>query len=385
MKEIFQDRDYFQDVKGDIYQVLGSIHFKKGIFALQKYKKVSPKETQEIHEKLVYSEDPISLVKNHNFRYWKQIDSGDLFIRILPNYSSKSAENNIKQNSYKSFSTIFQIPMIIVPRTKIVKHWKPKQRFKELLSKFASNEFEDKRNLDKIERQAIEVGITLESFFNINISEIGLTGSILWRAHHEFSDIDIMVYGKEFNKIIKHKGKLSAEGKGLRSFNKIEILPLAEKMAIKTGIPMEECFEYIYKKNYLFFFKNRKVSITFAPNLSEILRNPLFSQETVFKTVRPINIKAQIESCEYGYYYPGLFKIKCDDEKITRLMIYEHELIGYYNEGDTVEIRGLLQECINVPDFNDLNSIKTYQVLLGGQETFGNEYIRLLKSGGILS
>jgi len=36
MKEIFQDRDYLQDVKGDIYQVIGSIHTKEGIFALQK-------------------------------------------------------------------------------------------------------------------------------------------------------------------------------------------------------------------------------------------------------------------------------------------------------------------------------------------------------------
>ncbi len=388
MKEIFQDRDYLQDVKGDIYQVIGSIHIKEGIFALQKYKKVSPEESQNTHQKFIPSDDPISKVKNHEFRYWKQKGTNDLFIRILPNYSSKSAVANIEQNVYKSFSTIFQMQMIVIPRNQILKHWKPQQRFKELLSGFSSKNFNEIQKLDNLERETIEVGITLESFFNIDILKIGITGSILWNAHHEKSDIDIMIYGTEFTKIINSIKKLSAESKGLRRFKKIEILPFAEKMAIKTGLPMEECFEYIYKKNYLFFFNNRKVSITFAPNLQEILRYPLFSPETIFKSIKSITIQAKIESCEFGYYYPSLYKISCEvikDEKkfspldITRLIVYEHELVGYYKERDIVEIRGLLQECINVPNFNDLKPITTLQILVGGNETFGNEYIRLIK------
>ena len=388
MKEIFQDRDYLQDVKGDIYQVIGSIHTNEGIFALHKYKKVSPKESQNTHQKLIPSDDPISKVKNHEFRYWKQKGSNDLFIRILPNYSSKSAGANIEQNLYKTFSPIFQMSMIIIPHNQILKHWKPQQRFKELLSTFTSKNFSEIQKLDNLEREAIEVGITLESFFNIDISKIGITGSILWNAHHKNSDIDIMIYGSEFAKIVNSTKIISAEGKGLRRFKKIEILPLAQKMAIKTGLPMEECFEYIYKKNYLFFFNNRKISITFAPNLQELLRYPLFSPGTIFKSIKNIIIQAKIESCEFGYYYPSLYKISCknnneetsfDSSDITRLMVYEHELVGYYKNGDNVEIRGLLQECINVPNFNDLKPIKTYQILVGGQETFGNEYIRIIK------
>ena len=388
MKEIFQDRDYLQDVTGDIYQVIGSIHTKEGIFALQKYKKVSLKESKNTHQNFIPSGDPISKIKNHEFRYWKQRDSNDLFIRILPNYSSKSANANIEQNVYKSFSTIFQMQLIIIPRSQIQKHWKPQQRFKELLSTFTSKNFSEKQKLDNLEREAIEVGITFESFFNIDISKIGITGSILWGAHHENSDIDIMIYGTEFTKIINSSKFLSSESKGLRRFKKIEILPLAEKMAIKTGLPMEECFEYIYNKNYLYFFNNRKVSITFAPNLQELLRYPLFSPETIFKSIKNITIQAKIEPCEFGYYYPSLYKISCNkiqDETdfgpldITRLIVYEHELVGYYKNGDDVEIRGLLQECINVPSFNDLKPIKTYQILVGGQETFGNEYIRKIK------
>ena len=249
MSEFFQDRDYIQDVKGDIYQVIGSIHTKEGIFALHKYKKVSPEESKKTHQKLIPSDDPISKVKNHKFRYWKQKDSNDLFIRILPNYSSKSAGVNIEQNEYKSFSNIFQMQMIIIPRGQIFNHWKPQQRFKELLSGFVSKNFSEIQKLDNLEREVVEVGITLENFFNIGISQIGITGSILWNAHHEKSDIDIMIYGTEFSKIVNSTKNLSSESKGLRRFKKIEILPLAEKISIKTGLPMEECFEYIIKRN----------------------------------------------------------------------------------------------------------------------------------------
>jgi len=318
MKEIFQDRDYLQDVKGDIYQVIGSIHTKKGIFALQKYKKVSHEESKNTHKNFIPTDDPISKVKNHEFRYWKQKKSNDLFIRILPNYSSKSASANIEQSTYKTYSDIFQMQMIIIPHSQIIKHWKPQQRFKELLSTFASKNFSEIQKLDNLEREAIEVGITLESIFNIDISKIGITGSILWKSHHKNSDIDIMIYGSEFTKIVNSTKILSAENKGLRRFKKIEILPLAEKMAIKTGLQMEECFEYIYKKNYLFFFNNRKVSITFAPNLQELLRYPLFSPGTIFKSMKSVTIQAKIESCEFGYYYPSLYKISCEkikDEK----------------------------------------------------------------------
>ena len=63
---------------------------------------------------------------------------------------------------------------------------------------------------------------------------------------------------------------------------------------------------------------------------------------------------------------------------ISRLMVYEHELVGYFTSGDTVEIRGLLQQASKVPSFYETSLIDTHQIFLGGQETFGNEYIRLI-------
>ncbi len=383
----FRDRDYLQDQQGDIYQVIGSIHPQGKVIALLKYKRVNPEEGIQIHKNLIPSNDPISRVRNHELMYWTQKPTLDVFIRVLPNYSSKSAEENIRENRYTNFNTVFQMKLIQIPCDQIKQHWHPQQRLQEILTIFQTGSFEEKQKLDRLERETIEVGLSLTELFTIPIDDIGVTGSILWQSQHEKSDIDIIIYGNEnANKILQSPLVLSSEKRGLRRYRTTEILPLAEKMALKTGRPMEECFEYIYHKKYLFFYNKRKVSITFAPKLMELIHYPFFDPNTIFSALKPVRIQAKIKNSRWGYFYPSIFEIDCLDvlegkeivqkSTISRLMVYEHELVGFFASGDTVEIRGLLQQASKVPSFYDESLINTFQIFLGGQETFGNEYIR---------
>ena len=64
--------------------------------------------------------------------------------------------------------------------------------------------------------------------------------------------------------------------------------------------------------------------------------------------------------------------------EITRLFISEYENVGYYGNNDIVEIQGLLQICRNVPDFNSPKLITTYQILVGSNEYYGQEYVRVI-------
>ncbi|UYP47087.1 hypothetical protein NEF87_003372 [Candidatus Lokiarchaeum ossiferum] len=385
----FRDRDYIQDKQGGIYQVIGSIHPQNKVIALQKYQRISPKDDPEIHKRLIPVNDPISKVRNHDLMYWKQKTTAEEFIRVLPNYSSKSAEANIKSHSFKNFNSVFQMELIEVPYEQILHHWHPQQRFKDLLLIIEKGSLQEKQNLDRLERETVEVGLNLNELFGIDLDHIGVTGSILWESHHNKSDIDIMIYGiGATKKIVEASLNISSHKRGLRRYKTTEILPLAEKMALKTGRDMEECFEYIYRKNYLFFFNQRKVSITFAPTFSELIHYPFYYSDTIFSSLTPIRIKAKIKNNRWGYYYPSLFEIECIEimekkfeiyrEEITRLMVYEHELVGHFRTGDFVEIRGLLQKATNVPSFKEIGAIDTFQIFLGGQETFGNEYIHLI-------
>jgi hypothetical protein len=63
---------------------------------------------------------------------------------------------------------------------------------------------------------------------------------------------------------------------------------------------------------------------------------------------------------------------------ITRLMIFEHENIGFYSNGDIIEISGMLQECHQVPNFKTLELEDTYQILVGTVELYGKEYVKRL-------
>ena len=403
----YRDRDYIQDIKGDIFQVIGSIHPKQGTIALRKYQKVKAEQDIAVYKSLIPGNDPISQVKNHTLQYWIQKETNDHFIRVLPNYSSKSAEENMDQHDYTSFSSIFQMDLLMIPPAKILHHWNPQERMQDLIK--------NERNLsklDSLERQTLDVIYNLKEIYGINLDQVGLTGSMLWNSHHERSDIDLMLYGKEnLQKIMngpKLKGmetyveksqlveedpiedKIIQIPKGLRGYLKVELMPLAEKMEIKTGLPFGECFSYLFEKKYLFFHNNRKVSITFAPTLSELIFSPLYILDSQFINVPlsgPLIVSAEIVDDEWGSFYPGVFKIACEDimgdlnlpckkEDITRLMIWEHELVGYYKKSDKVVIKGQLQLCKNVPKFQGTETHTTYQILVGGRETFGKEYIR---------
>jgi uncharacterized protein len=403
--ELYRDRDYLQDLEGHIYQVIGSVHPEKGVFALQKYAQVKndhehgkdPIESPRIED---YPNRAHSLLNKHQhpISFWKQKGTDDKYIRILPNYSAEAAAFNIKNHKYQQFSHIFQMPMIQVPKTEIKIHWKPELKFQEFQNVFNKGSFKQKQSLDKLQRETLEVGYLMEEEFNVNVANLGITGSIVWDGQHDHSDLDFNIYGyANTQKIINHP-PLDSEKKGLRGYRKIEILPIAEKMAIKTGLPMEECFEYIYKKPYHIFYRDRKVSLTFVPNLSEILQLPLYHKDTMFENQQPCTVRGRIVSSEFGYYYPGLFQIHVEEivdklsgknspndtnliepKQISRLLVFEHENVGYYRENDRIEIQGLLQKCTMVPNFKTLEPVETYQMMVGTKETFGHEYVRLLK------
>ncbi|MHA1673487.1 MAG: hypothetical protein ACTSYI_07655 [Promethearchaeota archaeon] len=388
--EIFRDRDYLQDRQGDIYQVLGSVHFPEGILALQKYKRVGDSEIDDMKSSLQRLDNPLKDVKSHPFRLWVQKDTQDRFARILPNYTSIAADQNMRNHPYSQFSPVFNREVLLVPRDNITTHWKPENRLESLIHVIERGSYEEKQQLDTLERETIEVALTLNSLFNIPLADMGVSGSILWNAHHSQSDVDMMVYGHHNRKKLFESASLPSDQEtGLRRIKKIEIYPLAQKMSVKSGLSFEDCFVHIYQKPYLFFFKERKVSITFAPLPLELVKCPLYFPESRFENLGPCHLRGRILADDWGYDYPGLFAISVEEvfksptshnrpaQRVTRLLVYEHEFVSNYHPGDEIDIKGLLQVSHRVPDYNSPHiNLDTYQILVGAVETFGNEYIR---------
>lgn len=162
---VFRDRDMVQDDRGDLYQILGSIHPPDAVFALETYHRIPPSEIQT---------GPASPF------YWIQNATGDHFIRQIRKYTAQSAAAAIAQHPYHTFSPLFHTEMLLLPTARIVRHWNPQHRFQTLLDTITHGSFSHRQALDPLEREAVEVAVTILEECRLSPTALGITGSLLW-------------------------------------------------------------------------------------------------------------------------------------------------------------------------------------------------------------
>jgi predicted nucleotidyltransferase len=370
-KSIFQDRDYFQDITGGIYQVWGSIHHSDAIYALQKYKQITA------------GENPAKLEQ-----VWVQKSTNAHFKRILSSYSTQNVAKNIEKHPYSRLSSIFNTPMILVPKSAIQNHWKPVERFKQLIDRFTKGSFEIRQNLDALERISIEIGTIILDECKIQQEKIGITGSLLWEGHHAKSDIDLMVYGLDTaNQVLNWLKALPIAGNGLRKGNNLELFQLAEALSIKHGSTVDDWFAFLFKKPCLFYYQTTRITINFAPSLSEIPKMPQYDDTAQFINIGPLTLTVTIISSQWAPIYPHLYKIRVDDCYETeiiksgmqiRLLIFDQDFNGYFQPGIRLFIQGTLQQAKHVLDEENLTFTDKFQITLGLREVKIQEQLRVL-------
>jgi predicted nucleotidyltransferase len=104
---------------------------------------------------------------------------------------------------------------------------------------------------------------------------------------------------------------------------------------------------------------------------------------------------AEVTDDRWVHCYPGVAGIRCSacrsslegaasngplpgPDSVTHLVVFEKECAGYYQRGDLIEVRGVLQRASNVPVSPGGECIGTrHQVLVGTIAGKGREYVRL--------
>ena len=110
-----------------------------------------------------------------------------------------------------------------------------------------------------------------------------------------------------------------------------------------------------------------------------------------------VTLRARVSNDDWMYFYPGIVYLDnveimdAENERqipfITRMVVFEHENIGYYENGDYIEIRGLLQYIKNPPyevitKFQRSLPIENQefaQIVVGTKENYENEYVKNLR------
>lgn len=250
---------------------------------------------------------------------------------------------------YLYYSSIKQAQCHAVSVDKIFIHHQPKVRLKNLLR--------DKPQ-DKIERDVTSLCSLLQEK-GLNLSDMGVTGSILISAQNKHSDIDLVFYSRKV-------------------FNQARAI-VRELIAIEkcSNLTENDWYESFHRRNcdlnyddYVWHERrkfNKAIIMQRKFDLSLVDASQKLSSEIQYKKLTPIVLKAQVTDATLAYDYPAEFIIR--HAEISSIVCYTATYTGQAQTGEWIEVSGLLEQA------ND--GIK--RIVVGSSREAHGEYIKVIR------
>lgn len=311
----FRDKDYVIDFRGNIYSVLGYLHYEGKVTVLPKYVPTSKKTAWRSKES-----------------YYERV-IGDYGVKGLKNALKTLEENNVKLLHYHlGYGGL--VPQLKI--SEIAKLYKPVERLRELY---------DLGPRDVLEEELLELASHIKS--SIRNVELGVTGSVLVKIHNpKISDIDLVVYGvKSFEKLretiqsIPRVEKLSSG----------EIEYLAFKRSREGRLPYRVALKSLVNRWNRFKYRGRLVTLSTVLNWEEVKSQ---TETVVSRVLGVTSITGEIEVTEKSLVYPPTWRLKVESvERGFKSLSGEVEVLSFENlyayafkTGDRVRVKGILQE-----------------------------------------
>jgi len=341
----FRDRDYIQTIEDYFFTVVGNIHPSNRITA---YLKNIP--------------SPSGKWGNERKRY----------TRVLKQYTMMDVAETIdflklNNSDYIYHSKEQNITFSFVPITKIKHHYKPEEKLAELLTS---------EKLDRLQLKAILLTKEISSEADINLSTMGITGSILVDIHREeFSDIDLTVYGISNCNAVKRGSLRLLQKNILKRFEGDELDKWCIDRSKLYPLTVDEARKMYQQKWNRGRFRGTLFSIHPVKVESEI------SETHRSKTFLPMGIvecEAIVKDASDCMFLPAIYRIEdplilnrnsCDE--ISEIVSYEGLYTDLASEGERIICRGKLEK-VRSSD----NKQEYYRILVGSFEAAGRDYIK---------
>lgn len=329
-----RDHDFLEDREGWIFCVVGDVHPPDGFFAYPKY---------------VPGEGP-----------WRR--GGRSFERILKNYTMPELRRileDLKRSrpSYVRHDWTIGAEMFFVHSSMICRHYSCREGLARLL---------EERELDPLQQLAKDLVLLLHDHGGVELDCMGITGSILLGIHHQWSDVDIVVYGKKnFWRALEAVEKL-----GLHDHR--EMLERFRNHYPIDGDDAEKLAKRVRHKGY---YRGVKFSIHGVRSDDEL---DIKYGDIVY---RPIGVgTARLEVLDSGdsgltpsvYRVSGFAETAGKKYPVEWLTCYDLSFTALFRPGDTLEALGKIEEA------EDRRSGRRfYNLLIGSMEAAGREYLKL--------
>jgi predicted nucleotidyltransferase len=345
----FRDRDFIETPEGFFFCVVDGIHPKNRVIAYLKY---IPDKTGK----------------------WGRDERR--FKRVLKNYTIPALSETLvslrkEHPEYLFKSRPFGVQMSGIPSRRIHRHFLPEVRLRSL---FKDNE------LDCLEEKLIVLVELLSQRSGVKKREFGVTGSILLDIHQtQFSDIDILVYGRQSSLQLK-SALLSIYDDIPSEVSKLSNQHLEEWCRSKVGLyplSFEEAARLYRRRWNRGLFQSTLFSVHPVLVESEL---PESYGDRWFKPQGFVTIEARVTSNHAAMFLPCTYSvdevqvlegIKVDD--LQEVCSYQGIYSDLFTVGERMAAKGKLE---HVRDKR--TGQECHRLLIGGPEAGGRDYIKSL-------
>jgi predicted nucleotidyltransferase len=339
----FRDRDQIQTKEDFFFTVVGNLHPKDRVIAYLKY---IPNKSGKWGN-----------LKKRYERVLKYYSMNNLFETI----------NFLRKNypQYLFYSKEYSVSFSSVPKHCIVKHYRPE----EGLDNIIKNE-----NLDSLQKKTLNLIHLINTHSGINLKNFGVTGSLLTNIHRQFSDIDLIIYGKLNSQIVKKTIQSSINNK-IRRLDGKHLEDWIESKTRLYPLTIKEAKTIFRRKWNRGMYDNTLFSIHPVKVESEIFES---YGDRIFKPHGIVEAEAEIINSSDATFNPAIYLV--DNVRITKgikkqdvkeIVSYEGLYSDIAEKNETIICRGKIERV-----YDKRNGKKYHRILIGSPEAEGKDYLK---------
>jgi len=248
--------------------------------------------------------------------------------------------------NYLHYSHKLDAHLHAVPVDNIIKHYQPKQRLQELLK--------CTQLLHSVERDVIQL-LQLFQQHSIDLTHLGITGSILLGVQNQQSDIDLLCYERDTFQQCRQLIAMLIKQNSLQALSDNDWQESWQRRDCTLNFA-----DYVWHEQRKYnkgMIANRKFDLSFID--PEQLAIPEYQKKG------SINLQCKVLDDSYAFDYPAKFII--DHPTIQSVVSFTATYNGQAQRGELIEVAGMLEQ-----------SSEELRIVVGSsREAFG-EYIKVI-------
>lgn len=265
--------------------------------------------------------------------------------------TTESANTFLKERypHYQHYSPVLDAHLHAVAIDRIVKHHQPRQHLQQIMQL---------NKMDVVERDLFQLCELLQQH-GLDLTQVGITGSILVGVQKSGSDIDLVCYGRAiFHQCRAITCKLIAQHQ-LQEMNDTDWRQSYERRSCELSFT-----EYVWherRKANKAVINGRKFDLNF-------IDDSIHSEGTVYQKCAAITLQCIVTDDIHAFDYPAEFKI--DHEDFDAVVSFTATYTGQAVNGETVEVSGIIEQSHE--------GVK--RIVVGSSREAHGEYIKVIRA-----